>query len=108
MLWIIFLALLILFELIADVFAKEWSLRGSFLRAFGAIAAYMLANVFWLFALKNGSGLAKGAVIFSVASALVATLLGLLIYREEMDRIQILGIFFGLISIVLIFWRSAG
>ncbi len=68
-----------------------------------ALIAYLVANSFWLFALKNGSGLAKGAVIFSISSALVAILLGVFLYNEDLTKIQYLGILFGVISLILIF-----
>ncbi|MCX6713569.1 MAG: EamA family transporter [Candidatus Vogelbacteria bacterium] len=104
--WIFPLSLLILFEIIADIFAKEWSLKTqAWYLAFGALASYLIANSFWLFALKNGSGLARGAIIFSVATAIVATILGLFWYQEKVSSVQVAGIIFGLISIVLIFWE---
>jgi len=104
--WIIPLSLLILFESIADVFAKEWSLHGNSIRWVGAISAYIAANAFWLFALKNGSGLGRGAVIFSVASAILATAIGFLFYKEEVSPLQMTGIALGVISIALIFWDN--
>lgn len=104
--WILPLALLILFESVADIFAKEWSLKGWWVRGAAAILAYVVANLFWLFALKEGSGLARGAVIFSVASAVLATIIGAWLYKEHVTRIQMAGIIFGIISLVLIFWNE--
>jgi glucose uptake protein GlcU len=104
--WIIPISILILFELIADVLAKEWSMHGLAIRWIGALAAYLLGNMFWLFALKNGSGLARGAIIFSVVSAILATVIGIIFYREELTTTQIAGIIVGIVSIVLIFWNS--
>lgn len=103
--WIIPLSILILFEIVADIFAKEWSLHGHYIRWSGAILAYVLANTFWLFALKNGSGLARGAIIFSVASAILATMIGIVLYKEELSRMHIAGIIVGIVSLVLIFWE---
>ena len=104
--WIIPLALLIFVEALADVLAKEWSLRRGWVLWLGAIAAYVLANTFWLFALKAGSGLARGGIIFSVASAILAAGLGLVLYHEDVSKAQFLGIALGVISIVLIFWPA--
>ena len=103
--WILPLSLLIIFEVIADVFAKEWSLRGNAIRWVGAIASYVIANTFWLFALRNGSGLGRGAIIFSVASAILAAAIGFLFYKEQITRVQLLGVAFGIVSLVLIFWE---
>ena len=103
--WLIPLAVLIIFELIADVLAKNWSLQGGFWLAASALAAYLLANTFWLFALKNGSGLGRGAVIFSLASAIIAIILGIFLYQEKVTTAQMIGMILGLISLVFIFWE---
>ncbi len=104
--WIFPLVLLITFEFIADIFAKQWSLHRGFWLAAGALASYLIANTFWLFALKNGSGLARGAVLFSVASGVIAIGLGLFLYKEEVSRVQLIGLILGLISIGLLFWND--
>ena len=103
--WIIPLAILIFFEAIADIFAKEWSLGNrSFFYAILALICYLLANSSWLIALKYGSGLARGAVIFSVASAVLASIIGIVFYKESLSPVQLAGVFLGIISIVLIVW----
>lgn len=103
--WILPLSLLIIFECIADIFAKNWSLKGGWLLVFLALLSYVIANTFWLFALKNGSGLGKGAIIFSIATAVVAIIIGVLFYKEDVSRLQMVGIFLGLLSLVFIFWE---
>ena len=103
--WLIPLAILIFFEGVADIFAKYWSLKGGFWLVAFSLISYILANTFWLFALRNGSGLGRGAIIFSVASAIIAVLLGLLLYHEKINSIQIIGVFLGIVSLALIFWE---
>ena len=104
--WIFPLFLLIAFEILADIFAKEWSLRGNvWYLALGALVCYIIGNSFWLLALKSGSGLARGAIIFCVATAIFTTLLGLWWYHERVSGIQLAGIIVGIISIILIFWE---
>src|SRR4051812_25553182 len=97
--WILPLSLLIIFELIADVFSKEWSLHGNYLWI-GALASYLIANTFWLFALKGGSGLARGGMIFAVACALLAIGLGVILYKEPINKIQMIGMILGISSLV--------
>jgi len=104
--WLIPLALLIFFESVADIFAKNWSIQRTAWLAFVSLLFYVIANSFWLFALKNGSGLGRGAVIFSVVSALIAVILGVIFYKETVNKYQLLGFFFGIISLVLIFWEN--
>ncbi len=103
--WIFPLFILIFFEFIADVLAKSWSLNSKIIFAVGSLLAYLLANTFWLFALKNGAGLGRGAVIFSVASALIAITLGFFIYHETVSKFQVVGIILGLTSLIFIFWE---
>lgn len=103
--WLIPLAILVFFEFIADVLAKNWSLKGGWWLAAASLVAYLLANTFWLFALKNGSGLGRGAVIFSVVSAIVAILLGLFLYKEDVSTPQMIGMGLGLVSLIFIFWE---
>ncbi len=106
MFWIIPLAILVFFEFLADIFAKEWSLRNyPWWLAMFALISYLLANTSWLYALRSGSGLARGAIVFSVSSAILATLVGVLFYREELSQTQIVGSVLGIIALFLIFWE---
>jgi multidrug transporter EmrE-like cation transporter len=103
--WVFFLGLLIAFEAIADIIAKEYQLKAGVVRFVGAILAYIIANIFWLVALRNGAGLTKGAIFFSVGSALLAIVIGLVLYKESVNTREIIGIAFGLIAIVLLAWE---
>lgn len=105
MFWIIPLIFLILFEIIADIFSKEYSLKGYWWLWVGALLGYVLANVFWLWSIKSGSGLARGATIFGVSSAIIALVIGLYFYGEETNKLQIAGMVLGVCSLVLIFWE---
>jgi multidrug transporter EmrE-like cation transporter len=105
MIWLLPLSLLIAFEVVADIFAKEYSLRGQEVFWIAAIASYILANVFWLSAIKNGSGLARGAILFSVGSAIGAALVGMLVYHERLHALQIAGIVLGVVALTFILWE---
>lgn len=96
--------ILVVFEGIADIFSKKYSLDGSTLHWVLAISGYVIANIFWLSAIRGGSGLARGAVLFSIGSAAVAVLLGLFLYKEDIGKTEMVGIFVGLVSIVLLVW----
>ncbi|MFA5001124.1 MAG: EamA family transporter [Candidatus Paceibacterota bacterium] len=96
---------MVIFEIVVDILTKEWSLKiNLWYLAVGALISYLVANSFWFWSLKNGSGLARGAVIFSVSSAILAVLFGLVWYQEKMTTIQLVGVFIGIISLTLIFW----
>ena len=103
--WIFPISLLIFFELVADYFSKEYSLKGGWIFWCLAILGYIVANIFWLNAIRNGSGLAQGAIIFSVGSAVVAVALGILLFKEHVNYIQIVGCLLGVVSLILICWE---
>lgn len=104
--WLPFLILVIIFELIADVLSKEWSLYPRLLFLIGGILFYLIANIAWLYALRHGVGLARGVSIFSVACTIVAVIIGIIFYKESVSNIQLLGIILGVISLILIFWHD--
>ena len=102
--WILPIAILILFELVADFFAKQYAVKGSLLLAVCAILGYIIGNIFFLIALKYGAGLARGEVMFSVGSAVFAILLGVLFFKEQVGIAQGVGLLFGIISFGLLAW----
>lgn len=104
--WIFPLFMLVIFEGVADVLSKEYSLRGGPLYWCLAIAGYIVANSFWLYSIRHGSGLARGAILFSVGSAIIAVLIGALRYQEKIGRVGLIGILVGFVSIILIFWSD--
>jgi glucose uptake protein GlcU len=104
--WIIALLFLIAFEAIADIFSKEYSLHGTFLYWTLAFSGYIIANIFWLLSIRKGSGLARGAILFSIGSAIIAVLIGILKFQEKIGRVEFVGILIGILSIVLIFWSD--
>jgi drug/metabolite transporter (DMT)-like permease len=104
--WIIALGLLIAFEAIADILSKEYSLHGTFLYWALALSGYIIANIFWLESIRKGSGLARGAILFSIGSAIAAILIGAIKYQEKIGRVEFVGILVGVLSIVLIFWSD--
>jgi multidrug transporter EmrE-like cation transporter len=100
--WIVPLILLVVFEAGADIVAKYFAITNKMYVAVGALLLYVLANIFWLIALKGGVELATGAVIFSISSEILAIFIGLLIYHEQISVLQGIGIILGIISLVLL------
>ena len=104
--WVIALLFLIGFEAVADILSKEYALHGTFLYWVLALSGYIIANVFWLISIRKGSGLARGAILFSVGSAIVAVLIGALKFQEKIGKVELVGILIGILSVVLIFWSD--
>ena len=104
--WMLPLVLLIAFEAVADVLAKEYSLRGTVKWWLLAIGFYVLANSFWLYAIRQGSGLTRGALIFSVGSAVLAIIIGILFYKESLTKVELAGVILGVVALGLISWHE--
>ena len=105
MIWILPLFGLIVFEMIADIFAKEYALKGGWFW-FAALFCYIIGNSFWLYSIRHGAGLARGADIFAVSTAILATFIGVYYFHESLRTLQWVGVGFGIISLVLIFWKQ--
>ena len=95
----------VVIEAVSDIVAKEWSLRDKTWLFVVALSGYILTNLFWLWALKNDVGLARGAVIFSAGSAILGVVSGFLIYKETFTVLETIGIMLGLLSLIFIFWK---
>jgi len=103
--WLVIIITVVFAEAVSDIFAKEWSLRSHWWIFAIAISGYIITNLFWLYALKNGADLARGAVLFSAGSAILGVMSGLILYKEILTPIQLLGVFLGIISLVLLLWE---
>ncbi len=106
LLWLLPMAVFILFEGLADVFAKEYSLRAHPLLWGLALGSYVLGNAFWLVALRQGAGLARGGMLFSLASTMLVLGLGLLVYREQTAPVQLVGMGLGVVALIMILWPA--
>lgn len=100
--WLWFILVLVAFELIADIFAKQFGLTGKVLFGVLAILGYVLANLAWLLSLRNGAQLGKGAILFSALSGIGAVLLGIFVYHEKVNSYQLIGVVLGIAAIILL------
>jgi multidrug transporter EmrE-like cation transporter len=105
MIWIFAISMVIVCELVADIFSKEYSLKGGWPLWVAAIISYIITNAFWLWSMRSGAGLARGAVIFSVFTAIGASIAGIYFYGESTNKIQLIGMALGVLSLILIFWE---
>jgi multidrug transporter EmrE-like cation transporter len=100
--WVMFLLLLMAFELAADVLAKQFALSGRPVFALTALAGFVSANMAWLLSLRTGAELSRGAVLFSVLSAVGAVLIGLILYHEKASARQPIGLVLGLATVAFL------
>ena len=94
--------LLVVFELIADILAKQFALNGKLIFAVLSLLGFIAANTAWLISLRTGAELGKGAVLFSVLSAAGAVLIGLLVYKEKTGPYQLVGLALGIAAIAFL------
>lgn len=100
--WALWLAGLIGFEIIADIFVKEHSLKRTTWTFILGLAGYVLANICWLISMRYRSHLGLGANIFSVSTGVIAALIGCLIYKEALTTMHVTGIALGIASLLLL------
>lgn len=100
--WLVYLIILVAFELVADVLAKQFAINGKLIFGVLSILGYVLANIAWLISLRSGGTLSKGSVIFSALNAVVAVVIGLLIYREKVGPYQLIGLALGIAAIMFL------
>ncbi|GHO54782.1 EamA family transporter [Ktedonobacter robiniae] len=100
--WLWFLLLLVAFELIADILAKQFALSGKYAFAVLSIIGFIAANTAWLISLRTGAELGKGAVLFSVLSAIGALIVAYVLYNEKVNIYQVIGLILGVISIAFL------
>src|SRR5258708_36591983 len=94
--WLYFLLLLVVFELIADILAKQFALNGKLIFAVLSILGFIAANTACLTSLRTDAELSKDAVLFTALSDVGALLIGLLLSTEKATRSQFFGLMLGI------------
>ncbi|GHO88320.1 SMR family transporter [Dictyobacter formicarum] len=100
--WLYFLLILVAFELVADILAKQFAISGKYTFAILSIVGFIAANTAWLISLRTGAELGKGAVLFSVLSAIGAVIVAILIYHEKVSTYQFIGLILGIAAIAFL------
>ncbi len=102
--WIPFILWLIIFEVIADIGAKEFEITNSRYRYGGALLCYVIGNAFRLFAMKHGVGLWRGTILFAVISTIITLLIAYGRYKEPITVINMIGIALCMVWLVFLEW----
>ncbi len=90
-----------LFLIIGDYFAKFWSQDQKGILFFLAIVSYILYGVFFIPSLLK-DGLVVTALSVILINILGFLIIGLWIFHETLTYLQVVGLIFGIISIVLL------
>jgi len=101
LIWISPMLFSILSELFADFFGKSWTKNDRTILFVISLSLYVTANVFWIISVFNGVGLGRGAVVFAIGQQMAAILLGLIYFKEKLNRTQFVGAILGLITLAI-------
>ena len=95
------LSVTILFEVVGDIFLKQWT-RGNRSSVFMVgVALYVAATLFWAFSLRYDF-LSRAISLFMVSNMLAVVLAGILIFGEQLSLANKIGIGFGVVSLILL------
>ena len=100
--WFVPFILLIIFEIIGNFFTGLIGATQNLLIIPLVLISYTIANFFWLYALRNGSGLARGTIYFGVSVIVITALVGFTFYEETLSLLKIIGIVLGITSLTLL------
>ena len=100
-LFIILVIIVSILEVVGDILFKEWTIKDNKLFLILGIIAYMIATTFWAFSLKFQT-LSKAVVIFGVLTVIIGVIVGVLLYKEPLTILNIIGVILGLTSIILL------
>jgi len=91
----------VLFEVVADIFFKKWSLNNKNILLAVGLLLYFIGTVFWAFSLKY-EFLSTSASIFTILNLILIILAGVLFFGEQLSLINKVGIITGIISVILL------
>lgn len=91
----------VIFEVIADILFKYWTLNTKNLFLVGGVILYSIGTLIWAFSLKY-EYLSKAITIFTVVNLIVVVLVGIFLFKEDLSMINKLGLLLGIISVILI------
>ncbi len=84
-----------------DYLAKKWSLAPSWGLLTSALGCYLVSSFFYLQTLLR-KGLVISSLIWSIASIIAFLFVGLVVFRETLSTVQLLGVVAGIISVLLL------
>jgi multidrug transporter EmrE-like cation transporter len=98
---LLLISIAVAFEVVGDILFKYWSLNSKTFFIVGGVLIYSVATVIWAYSLKYGY-LSKEITIFTVFNLIAVVLAGVLIFKESLSTINIIGIILGVISVILV------
>ena len=87
--------------ILGDFFAKYWSLHQRTIFYVIAIVGYLCSSVFYIPTLLR-QGLVVTSIIWSLISIIGFLFVGLVIFKETLTTLQMVGVGFGVVSLVIL------
>jgi multidrug transporter EmrE-like cation transporter len=87
--------------IMGDFFAKYWSVHQRAIFYVIAIVGYLCSSIFYIPTLLR-QGLVVTSIIWSLISTIGFLFIGLVIFKETLTLVQMIGVGFGVISLVIL------
>ncbi len=97
----ILIAIAVVLEILADILFKKWSIENKNILLIIGLIIYALGTLFWAISLKY-EFLSKAISIFTLLNLIIISLVGVLVFKEDLSIINKIGIGLGVLSIILI------
>jgi small multidrug resistance pump len=90
---------------VGDIAAKTWSVSRGEAWYWAALVAYACSGLFYVPTLLR-DGLVVTSVLWTIGSIVGFLFVGLVLFKETLSSLQMLGVAFGIISVLLLSWAS--
>lgn len=94
----------VILEVFGDVFFKKWSIDGRVWILVVGLLIYFSGAYFWAMSLKY-EGLAIAVSVFTIMNMILASLIGVFYFSENLGLVNKVGIGLGILSVLLIEWQ---
>jgi hypothetical protein len=102
LIWFALFVAFIVFEETANILGKLFALSGIYRFAALPLLSFIVCELPWIFSLRLGLPLSKGAVLFAITPSISAVLIGSFVFKEKLNLYQFVGIALGMGAIALL------
>ncbi len=93
------------FFAVGEYFSKKFALGPSWQYVLLILTAYILGTLAWLPAILQKNQLSVTGTIWSVLSVLATISIGILIFKEHLNALQITGLILAIVALALLNYR---
>jgi multidrug transporter EmrE-like cation transporter len=100
--WIYYTIVAMIFYTVAEYYSKRYATDGTSWFMFLSIIFYMITVFLWFPTLSNKNELCVVSLIWTMLYAIIGSFLGLIVFKEVLTPIQMLGVGLAFVSIFLL------